>query len=298
MLAGLAIATPGALAAGPPSAGREPARATAEADVRGLEARIAAGAARLGLSPTLPGPMPRNPRALADRARALGHVAAFLDGRREVVRSRMRPPPRPARAHDLPGRAGVAVECRRLGISPPSGHGGPAGTAARARWEDVRTWLRARREVLREIEEPLVRPADGIRTSPFGPRWGRAHEGVDIGGASGAPIHAAASGVVVAAGWNGGYGRLVVIRHAGDLTTAYAHMSAITTAVGRPVARGEVIGRMGSTGHSTGTHLHFETRHGGRAVDPEPYLRYAPAATPGTGRRPVAGHLLVPLEGP
>jgi murein DD-endopeptidase MepM/ murein hydrolase activator NlpD len=97
-------------------------------------------------------------------------------------------------------------------------------------------------------------------TSPYGARWGRMHEGVDIAALSGRPISAASSGRVICAGWMDGYGNLGVIDHAGGITTAYAHHSAIAAAVGQSVGRGQTIGDVGSTGNSTGAHLHFEVR--------------------------------------
>ena len=193
-----------------------------------------------------------------------------------MLRSRIRGPA-PPRQRGASTRGDVVRSSARLGLNRLSSPR-PAGNATetRQRWRDVARWLAARREVLRDIEQPLMRPVAGPVTSPFGVRWGRMHAGIDIGGPIGTPIRAAASGVVVSAGWNAGYGRIVVIRHAGGLSTAYAHMSAITVGRGRAVAQGDVVGRRGDTGHSTGPHLHFETRLHGRAVDPAPYLRRAP----------------------
>ncbi len=118
----------------------------------------------------------------------------------------------------------------------------------------------------------LIWPVNAPITSPFGWRWGRMHEGLDLGAASGAPIAAAAAGAVIYAGWLGGYGNLVVIDHGGGLATAYGHQSSIAVSVGQEVAQGQVIGYVGSTGHSTGPHLHFEVRVDGAAVDPLGYL--------------------------
>jgi murein DD-endopeptidase MepM/ murein hydrolase activator NlpD len=118
----------------------------------------------------------------------------------------------------------------------------------------------------------LVWPVPGPVTSPFGWRWGRMHEGIDIGAGYGTPIHAAAAGTVIWCGWNGGYGNLVVIDHGGNLATAYGHQSSIAVSCGQSVSQGQVIGYVGSTGHSTGPHLHFEVRINGGAVDPYGYL--------------------------
>ena len=118
----------------------------------------------------------------------------------------------------------------------------------------------------------LAWPAAGQVTSPFGQRWGRMHTGIDIGAAEGAPIVAAAAGTVIVAGWVDGYGNTVAVDHEGGIATLYSHQSSIAVAVGQQVAAGQVIGAVGSTGHSTGPHLHFEVRVNGSPVDPLGYL--------------------------
>ena len=118
----------------------------------------------------------------------------------------------------------------------------------------------------------LIWPCDGVVVSGFGMRWGRMHEGIDIGCAYGTPNRAAASGTVIYAGWLGGYGNLVVVDHGSGLSTAYAHASSILVGVGQTVSQGQTVSLVGSTGHSTGPHLHFEVRVNGVAVDPLPYL--------------------------
>jgi Peptidase family M23 len=99
-------------------------------------------------------------------------------------------------------------------------------------------------------------------TSCFGMRWGRLHAGVDLAAANGTEIHAAGAGVIVAAGPDAGYGNAVLIDHGNGYLTHYGHMSAIVVAVGQKVAAGQQIGNEGSTGHSTGPHLHFEVHQG------------------------------------
>jgi len=118
----------------------------------------------------------------------------------------------------------------------------------------------------------FIWPCDGVVVSGFGMRWGRMHEGIDIGCAYGTPNRAAAAGTVIYAGWLGGYGNLVVIDHGNGLSTAYAHASSILVGVGQTVAQGRTVSLVGSTGHATGPHLHFEVRVNGVAVDPLPYL--------------------------
>ena len=115
-------------------------------------------------------------------------------------------------------------------------------------------------------------PVSGPVVSGFGMRWGRMHEGIDITCPTGTAVRAAAAGTVIYAGWLGGYGNLVVVDHGGGLSTAYAHNSAFASSLGQTVAAGEVIAYAGSTGDSSGPHVHFEVRVNGSAVDPLGYL--------------------------
>jgi peptidoglycan DL-endopeptidase CwlO len=118
----------------------------------------------------------------------------------------------------------------------------------------------------------LIWPVQGPITSPFGPRWGGFHPGIDIGVPEGTPIHAAAAGTVIYCGWESGYGNLVVIDHHNSLATAYAHQSRIEVSCNQNVEQGQVIGLSGCTGFCTGPHLHFEVRVNGAPVDPLGYL--------------------------
>jgi murein DD-endopeptidase MepM/ murein hydrolase activator NlpD len=118
----------------------------------------------------------------------------------------------------------------------------------------------------------FIWPVNGPVTSGFGERWGRMHEGIDIGVGYGTPIQAAASGRVVYAGWMDGYGNLVAIDHGRGISTAYGHQSSIAVGNGQTVSQGEVIGYVGCTGHCFGPHLHFEVRINGAPVDPLGYL--------------------------
>jgi murein DD-endopeptidase MepM/ murein hydrolase activator NlpD len=117
----------------------------------------------------------------------------------------------------------------------------------------------------------LIWPVSGPVVSGFGLRWGRMHTGIDIGVGYGTPIHAAASGTVIFAGWMGGYGNFVIVDHGGGLSTAYAHQSSIAVG-GGAVSQGQVLGYVGCTGHCFGPHLHFEVRINGSPVDPLGYL--------------------------
>jgi murein DD-endopeptidase MepM/ murein hydrolase activator NlpD len=127
------------------------------------------------------------------------------------------------------------------------------------------------------VRKPVVGEIDvsspfGMRMDPFmkGPAI---HTGIDMRGEMGEPVHATATGTVTIAGWNGGYGKMVEINHGNDLATRYGHLSAIDVTVGQKIRIGQVIGRIGSTGRSTGPHLHYETRVDGEAVNPEKFLR-------------------------
>jgi murein DD-endopeptidase MepM/ murein hydrolase activator NlpD len=134
-----------------------------------------------------------------------------------------------------------------------------------------------RRQISPENAIPLIWPvAPVIVTSQFGyrrdPILGREsvrfHAGVDLGGESGDLVHAAGPGRVVSAGWTGGHGRTVVVQHPGGFQTMYAHLRQIVVGLGAEVESGSPIGLMGSSGRSTGPHLHFEVRRGGVPLDP------------------------------
>lgn len=112
-------------------------------------------------------------------------------------------------------------------------------------------------------------------TSGFGRRWGRMHEGIDMAGAAGSPVYATAEGTVTHAGWESGYGNMVEVRHGFGLVTRYGHLSKVRAEVGQKVSRGDRIGDMGNTGRSTGTHLHYEVRVNGSAVNPMTFIKAA-----------------------
>lgn len=121
----------------------------------------------------------------------------------------------------------------------------------------------------------MVSSSYGYRSDPF-TRRAAFHAGLDYKGRIGAPIRAAADGTVVFVGRKGGYGKLIEIRHENGLTTRYAHLSGFKVRVGQRVAAGDHIGAMGSTGRSTGPHLHFEVRQGGKPLNPRAILEKAP----------------------
>ncbi|UWG99126.1 peptidoglycan DD-metalloendopeptidase family protein [Dehalobacter sp. DCM] len=115
-------------------------------------------------------------------------------------------------------------------------------------------------------------PLSGSITSYYGSRWGGFHTGIDIDGYTGQPYYAAAAGTVVEAGWDGGYGYCIVIDHGNGVATRYGHSSKLLVSVGEKVSNGEHIGNVGSTGRSTGSHLHFEVIINGSTVNPLHYL--------------------------
>ncbi|MGX5657924.1 M23 family metallopeptidase [Geodermatophilus nigrescens] len=129
-----------------------------------------------------------------------------------------------------------------------------------------------------------VRPTAGTVTSGYGARWGTLHAGVDLAGSRGTPVYATADGTVVRAACTSaycdrdgglglpGYGNLVEVDHGGGVTTRYAHLSAFTVPAGQPVRAGALLGYQGSTGNSTGVHVHLEVRVDGAPVDPVPFL--------------------------
>jgi murein DD-endopeptidase MepM/ murein hydrolase activator NlpD len=125
-----------------------------------------------------------------------------------------------------------------------------------------------------EGEHAMRLPVSGRITSGFGERfhpilgYRRMHAGVDLAATFGAPIAAAADGRVVSAGWHGGYGREVVIAHSGGIETLYAHMSRMVASAGETVRQGQIIGYVGSSGLSTGPHVHYEVLKNGRPVNP------------------------------
>ena len=122
---------------------------------------------------------------------------------------------------------------------------------------------------------PSIWPAKGVVSSPYGLRWGGSdfHPGIDIANDMGTPIRATADGVISVAGWNsGGYGNMVDIDHGNGIMTRYGHASYVVVSAGQQVKRGQIVAYMGSTGFSTGPHVHYEVRINGRAVDPSSYL--------------------------
>jgi len=126
---------------------------------------------------------------------------------------------------------------------------------------------------------PSINPVDGPIVDGFGYRmrpWPEFHKGVDLAADYGAPVHAAAAGVIVAAGWDGGFGIKVDVDHGNGYHTWYAHLSRVGVAPGQHVVKGQTIASVGATGEATGPHLHYQVMRLGVAVDPVPYLNGVP----------------------
>ncbi len=160
----------------------------------------------------------------------------------------------------------LAARASRAVVAPPDPPGAPpaaGGGSAKAI---------AAGPVAGPSPSGYVWPVNGRLTSPFGPRWGRMHQGQDIGAPTGTPIRAAKAGRVFKAGGGGGYGNLTLVDHGGGIVTAYAHQSRFGTSEGAQVQGGQIIGYVGSTGNSTGPHLHFEVRVNGSQRNPRAYL--------------------------
>ena len=183
----------------------------------------------------------------------------------------------------------TAQRIRRLGINPDrlqQGSGGPFEAVQPLASADPRfrqlfqSWRQLDQLENGDIAIPAGRPVQsanftsgfGVRSAPF---RGRAamHGGVDLAGPTGTPIYATADGIVGRAGYEGAYGNLVEINHGQGIQTRYGHMSRLVARPGQRVRRGELIGLMGSTGRSTGSHLHYEVRIDGRAVNPIPFMQ-------------------------
>ncbi|MCA1577756.1 MAG: peptidoglycan DD-metalloendopeptidase family protein [Acidobacteria bacterium] len=169
----------------------------------------------------------------------------------------------------LPGRGGPALPLDEMGLATL--------TAKMGRLEED---LKSYEAVLRERGyTPTIWPVNGKleggfggRRNPFGGLGWEFHSGQDIEADSGAPVVSGASGRVTFVGWQNGYGQLVVVDHGGGLTTRYGHLAHIDVDAEQMVSRGQLLGKVGSTGRSTGPHLHYEVRINDQAVNPLPYL--------------------------
>jgi murein DD-endopeptidase MepM/ murein hydrolase activator NlpD len=216
-------------------------------------------------------------------AAKLAALAAETERRVQVIEQRQL-----ALAAALANENIDAASLRRLGFYQPTkganGRGGPFENAGNPTFKALfNSWKKL--DTLQDgvISVPSDKPVKaaaftsgyGLRSDPF--RGVAAmHAGIDLSGPIGTPIHATADGVISTAGYNsGGYGNLVKIDHGRGIETRYGHLSSMAVRPGQRVIRGQVIGRMGSTGRSTGSHLHYEVRIDGRAVNPIPFMKSA-----------------------
>lgn len=158
------------------------------------------------------------------------------------------------------GKRRASVSSRR-----PKGEPSSSGSSAEAR-------RRAEKSRKEKRGLDFIWPARGKLSSKFGRRWGRNHEGIDIAAPTGTPIFAAEAGRVTFAGRQGGYGKVVIVKHAGRYKTLYAHASKLVVRTGQFVERGQKIAEVGSTGRSTAPHLHFEVVRAGTKQNPMGYL--------------------------
>lgn len=153
------------------------------------------------------------------------------------------------------------------------------GTAVAALYKEMPTTKKSSYSTAKKVSYDnsalgiaLVEPVNGTITSRFGRRSGGTHTGLDIANSTGTPIKAAAAGTVVYSGYKGSYGRLIIIAHTNSIQTYYAHCSRLYVSAGQTVSQGEIIAAVGSTGNSTGPHLHLEVRVNGVAKNPQNYV--------------------------
>ncbi len=220
------------------------------------------------------------------RIASLQHALDGLEARQSLALGRLAAGSRSEAARLRMVVAETGLDARRFAAARGGGIGGPLVPAGSGPFETA--VLQAERDLgerdsLRKIVAamPLRRPMAsdnglsstfGYRSDPF-TRGLALHTGIDLRGEYGAPARATAAGTVTQADYAGGYGNMVEVDHGHGLVTRYAHLSAITVVPGQSVAAGQMVGRVGSTGRSTGTHLHYETRIDGEPVDPQRFLR-------------------------
>ena len=235
-------------------------------------------------------PTNKKPGKEADIGTKLGRIEASLDrvDRREGAALAQLQARYEGKARKM--RSVLAQLGLKLDANPPPGIGGPfvpvALPSESQSFERALTRVNIARAyadklsatlVKVPVREPVTGEIDfsspyGVRVDPF-LHVPAMHTGIDFRGTFGEPIHATAAGTVTSAGWSGGYGQMVEVDHGNGLATRYGHLSEIDVKVGQSIRIGQVVGRLGSTGRSTGPHLHYETRVDGEAVDPQKFLK-------------------------
>jgi len=275
--------------------------ATVQATTQRIEARQsqlaavltgARGAVQLAAAPAAPDARlaalaPGAAQVLAPLARLETHQLALVASATSAARARYIGATAAIRALGLDPHRFVAASSFGMGgtLEPmPADSAAASALASQAKVQDLyQAWTKLSQLGHAAAAIPSRMPVVNFNyTSGFGGRYdpfngGAAyHAGVDMAGATGEPILSAAPGTVVRAGWMGGYGNCIEVDHGHGMATRYGHLSRILVHAGDRVGAGDQIGRMGSTGRSTGSHLHFEVRVDGRAVDPMPYLRAMP----------------------
>ncbi len=235
-------------------------------------------------------PTNKKPGKEADIGTKLGRIEASLDrvDRRETAVLAQLQARYEGKARKM--RGVLAQLGLKLDANPPAGIGGPfvpvplpsesqSFERALTRVNIARAYADKLSATLVSVpvREPVTGEIDfsspfGVRVDPF-LHVPAMHTGIDFRGTYGEPIHATAAGTVTSAGWSGGYGQMVEVDHGNGLATRYGHLSEIDVKVGQSIRIGQVVGRLGSTGRSTGPHLHYETRVDGEAVDPQRFLK-------------------------
>jgi murein DD-endopeptidase MepM/ murein hydrolase activator NlpD len=231
-----------------------------------------------------PAPAPAAPAAVSlsdDYSAKVARLTAETERRVQLIEQRQL-----ALAAALAGEDVDAATLKRLGFYPSkagsTGQGGPFDGNADPTFKQLfNSWKKLDNLASSAIAIPSDKPVKtaaftsgyGVRNDPF--RGGHAmHAGIDLAGPYGTPIYATADGTVERAGWNsGGYGNLIEVDHGRGIETRYGHLSRILIRAGAQVKRGQLIGYMGSTGRSTGSHLHYEVRIDGKPVNPIPFMK-------------------------
>ncbi len=240
-------------------------------------------------------------RAIDRQAESLAGQLRDIQRQDDQIRSILGVHAAPAHAH--PTHAFVAAPGAPMTVALVQARLTRLSHASQARLSDARGLDRLVQRVLnlRRIAAvarermiaalPSLNPVDGGIAAGFGWRvdpWPEFHKGVDLEADYGAPIHAAADGVIASAGWEGGFGNKVDLNHENGYHTWYAHLSRFAVTPGERVRKGDVIGYVGATGDATGPHLHYQVMLGGQAIDPQPYLNGVPprvlATLPSVGR--------------